>query len=48
MLQKMQDDELKDPFPRHCLLAMKELFADKGFQGAIKCGHEYALHDNFQ
>ena len=44
----MQDDELDDPFPQHCLLAMKELFADTGFQRAIECGHEYALHDNFQ
>lgn len=42
------DTRLEDQLPRIPLTVMKEVYADKGFQKAIKRGGEYALHDNFQ
>lgn len=48
MLQKIDDFERGDPIPPHCLVAMKEHLADKGFKGVIESGNEYASYENFQ
>lgn len=48
MLQSRKGFEFDNVISRQCLLAMKELFDDKGFQKLIERGNEYNLHENLQ
>lgn len=47
-LQKIKGFEFDDSIPRHFIVVMKELFADKGFQRVVGCGNQYGLYENFQ